>query len=310
MNIRDLEYLVAISDHRHFGRAAAACLISQPTLSTQLKKLERELGVPLIERGIRQVLLTKAGEEIVAHARKVLTEVSTIQGIADRAKDPRTGSIRLGLFPTLGPYLLPHLMGPLRRQLPDLKLHIVEEQSPLVTDRLRLGQLDAALLAIPAADPQLAFEPVFTEEFVAALPAAHPLATAEGPLTPSMLATEGLLLLSKGHCLRDQTLEVCGEASPDGPVRVEASSLETLRHMVGASLGVSLLPRMAVSAPVPASPEVVLREFSQPRPSRTIGLYWRPGSVYEPVLHEIAAVLRTLPDALVTSVPAEQPTAS
>lgn len=300
MNLRDLEYLVAISDHRHFGRAAAACLVSQPTLSTQLKKLEKELGVPLIERSVRQVILTRAGEEIVERARVVLGEVAAMRSIAGAAKDPRTGSIRIGFFPTLGPYLLPHLMGPLRRRLPDLKLHVVEEQSDLLLDRLRHGLLDAALLAMPVAHAPVVSEPVFVEDFLAALPVGHPLAAGQGELTPAMLANEGLLLLSEGHCLRDQTLAVCGEAGPDGPVRVDASSLETLRHMVGAAMGVTLLPRMAVSAPVPPTPDVVMREFSKPRPARTIGLHWRPGSIYEPVLHEVAAVLRELPRDLVT----------
>lgn len=304
MNLRDLEYLVAIGDHLHFGRAAAACGVSQPTLSMQVKKLEQELGVPLVERGVRQVLLTRAGEQIVARARVVLAEVASIRGIADDAKDPRTGSIRLGLFPTLGPYLLPHVIGPLRRRLPDLKLHIVEEQSDVLMERLRSGLLDAALLAVPAEDGAgLVVEPVFSEEFVAALPAEHPLAGDERPLTPAMLGAEGLLLLSQGHCLRDQTLAVCGDGGSHGPVRVEASSLETLRHMVGASMGVTLLPRMAVSGPVPPSPDVVVREFAEPRPYRTIGLHRRPNSVYEPVLREVAAVLRGLPPDLVQPCP-------
>lgn len=318
MNLRDLEYLVALADHRHFGRAAAASHVSQPTLSTQLKKLEGELGVSLIERGSRQVLLTAAGEQIVDRARRILAQVGDIRGLAEQAQDPRAGLLRLGLFPTLGPYLLPHVVEPLRRTFPRLRLHLVEEQSELLVDRLREGRLDAALLSMPSSDPTLHAEAVFREDFVAALPAEHPLAEAAGPLAHDALNDEGLLLLAEGHCLRQDALAACGGLdaghlgrrsagllADDEPSRLsafEATSLETLRHMVGSGVGVTLMPRLAVTDPVQPAPGIVLREFAAPPPSRTIGLHWRATSIYHHLLPEVAAVFRQLPADLVTPV--------
>jgi LysR family hydrogen peroxide-inducible transcriptional activator len=173
MNLRDLEYFVALAEHRHFGRAAAACYVSQPTLSTQVKKLEAELGLQLIERSPRQVMLTAAGELVVGRARVILAEVQDIRGIARQAADPRSGSLRLGIFPTLGPYLLPHIVGPLHQRFPELELLLVEEKTDDLLERLRAGRLDVAILALPVHDETLHAEPLFREEFVLAVPAAH-----------------------------------------------------------------------------------------------------------------------------------------
>lgn len=295
MNIRDLEYLVALDDHRHFGRAAAACLVSQPTLSTQVKKLEAELGAPLVERGQRQVHLTLVGEQIAQRARVVLGEVADIRALAQQASDPRGGSLRLGVFPTLGPYLLPHLTGPLKKAFPNLELLLVEEQSHLLVDRLHAGTLDAALLAMPSGDASLHEEAVFVEEFVAALPVGHPLASAQEPLSTKDFTAEQILLLAEGHCMRDQALAVCQGAGASAPSGFEATSLETLRHMVAAGVGTTLLPRLAVSDPMPAHPGVVLREFAEPKPHRVIGLHWRESSVFSTLLPEVADVIRELP---------------
>lgn len=307
MNLRDLEYLVALAEHRHFGRAAAACQVSQPTLSTQVRRLEESLGVTLVERGPRQVLLTVAGEQIVERAREVLGRVAEIRAIAERAGDPRGGTLRLGMFPTLGPYLLPHAMAPLRAAFPKMTLQLIEEQSFTLIAQLHQGRLDAALLAMPAGDPSLHCEPVFREDFVAAIPVGHRLDDGSEPMAVAEIGQEDVLLLTEGHCLRDQALEVCGRAgtvaSSGGPA-FDATSLETLRHMVAAKVGMTLLPRLAVSEPVPASPDIRLREFIAPAPARSIGLHWRPSSVHADVLPELAQVLRTLPTDLVTALPA------
>lgn len=300
MNLRDLSYLVAVADHRHFGRAAEACFVSQPTLSTQIKKLEKELGVELIERSPRHVLLTPAGEQVVDRARKVLAETETIRAIARHAQDPEGGSIRLGLFPTLGPYLLPHVVPLLRKRFPRLELLLVEEKTEQVLDRLRDGRLDAGILAQPVGDDALHVEPLFSEDFVLAVPTGHRLADAQEPVDLSALAGEDVLLLEEGHCLREQALSVCQLAGAGERRGFRATSLETLRQMVAAGVGVTLLPELAVRPPVPPSPDVHLLRFREPVPRRHIGMFWRRTSVYGDLLPKVADVIRNLPDGLVT----------
>ena len=292
MNLRDLRYLVAVADHRHFGRAAEACFVSQPTLSTQLKKLERELGVELVERNPRHILLTAVGEAVVERARSVLRETDTIRDIARRATDPDAGSLRVGLFPTLAPYLLPHVVPTLHERFPKLELLLVEEKSATVLQRLREGQLDVGLLALPVHDDHLHSEVLFTEEFVLAVPTGHPLSQVQGSVGTSVLAGDHVLLLEEGHCLRDQALSVCQLVGAEERSGFRATSLETLRQMVAAGVGVTLLPQLAVAPPVPASPDIVLLPFEPPVPTRQIAMFWRPTSAYADLLPEIAAVLR------------------
>ena len=192
MNFHDLRYLVALAEHRHFGRAAEACFVTQPTLSTQIKKLEKELGVELIERSPRNVALTDAGERIVARARLILSEETDIRTIARQAQDPESGSLRLGLFPTLAPYLLPHVVPPMHQRFPHLELLLVEEKTEVVLGRLRDSQLDVAILALPIDDAGLQSEALFSEDFVLAVPADHPLAATEGPVDIGVLVTENV----------------------------------------------------------------------------------------------------------------------
>lgn len=304
MNLRDLQYLVAVAEHRHFGKAADSCFVSQPTLSTQLKKLETELGVELVERTPRQVMLTAAGEQVVARARTILGEADAIRGIARHAQDPRAGTLRLGAFPTIAPYLLPHVVPALRRAFADLELLLVEEKTAVLLDGLRHGRLDAAILALPLEDESLQVRPLFREDFVLAVPAGHPLADATGSeATVGDLVGQRVLLLADGHCLRDQALSVCrmaGVAEQDG---FRATSLETLRHMVAAGVGVTLLPVLAVSDPVNASAAVVVRPFRSPAPHRDIALVWRRTSVLRQLLPEVAAILADQPAPLVTPLP-------
>ena len=298
MNLRDLQYLVALADHKHFGRAAAASFVSQPTLSTQVRKLEEELGVVLVERAPRKVMLTPAGQDMVARARRVLAEVEQMKEAARRTQDPEAGSIRLGIFPTLGPYLLPHVMPLVRERFPRLELLLVEEKTPVLLERLEQGKLDAALLALPLHDEQLHVEALFEEPFVLAVPAAHRLAGA-GSLAMAELADERLLLLEDGHCLRDQALDVCRLAGAGERSEFRATSLETLRQMVAAGVGVTLLPTLAVKPPVAHSGDIRLLPFDDAEPpSRRIGMAWRRSSARAGILHGLAEVFRVLPPGL------------
>jgi LysR family hydrogen peroxide-inducible transcriptional activator len=305
VNLRDLSYLVALADLRHFGRAADACHVSQPTLSTQVRKLEEELGVALVERAPRQVMLTPAGSDIVERARRVLAEVAQMRETARRTTDPEAGSVRLGLFPTLGPYLLPHVVPGLRARFPRLELLLVEEKTETLVAMLRAGRLDAAVLALPLHDEGLHCEPLFAEPFMLAVPAGHPLAERrELPL--SALAHEHLLLLEDGHCLRDQALEVCSLAGAGEKEGFRATSLETLRQMVAAGVGITLLPMLAVKPPVSPSAAVRLVPFRDP-PYRRLALVWRRSSAMSAFLRQVAKVLRELPRELLNAPLAPAP---
>lgn len=291
MNLRDLQYLVAVGEHGHFGRAAEACYVSQPTLSTQIKKLEQELGVELVERNPGHIILTDAGERVADRARVVLEETENIRGIARQARDPRSGTLRVGLFPTLAPYLLPHVVPELHRRFPDLELLLVEEKTEEVVERLQTGRLDAGLLAVPVHAP-LHQEDLFREDFLLAAPSDHALAAQDGPVDTSVLAESDVLLLEEGHCLRDQALEVCRLSGAEEHRGFRATSLETLRQMVAAGVGVTLLPELAVRPPVAPVDGIVLRPFAEPVPRRQIAMFWRATSVYRDLLPELAAVIR------------------
>lgn len=284
MNLRELEYLVAVADHHHFGRAAEACNVSQPTLSVQLKKLEQELGIALVERTPRHVMLTAAGERVVERSRVILDEAAAIKALARQATDPEGGTLRLGLFPTLAPYLLPHVVPALHERYPNLELLLIEEKTEVVLDQLRAGRLDVGILALPITGEQLHQQSLFTEDFVLAVPAGHPLAEAGGPVDPSVLAGEQVLLLEEGHCLRDQALSVCRLTGASERRGFRATSLETLRQMVAAGVGITLLPALAVRPPVPPSDDIVLLRFTDPVPQREVAMLWRSTSVYQDLL--------------------------
>ena len=300
MNIRDLRYLVALADLKHFGRAAESCFVSQPTLSTQLKKLEDELGVTLIERAPRRVMLTEAGKDIAERARRILREVDQLREVARQSTDPEAGSIRLGLFPTLGPYLLPHIVPLIKSRFPRLELLLVEEKTEIILRLLREGKLDAGVLAMPIHADQLHVEPLFEEPFLLAVPEHHRLANAKH-LQLRDLAKESLLLLEDGHCLRDQALDVCHLAGAGEKTGFRATSLETLRQMVAANVGVTLLPVLAVQPPVPRSETIRLLEFKDARPSRQIAMVWRKSSAQEPFLGKLAELIRELPAHLLSA---------
>ncbi len=299
MNLRDLKYLVALMDHKHFGQAAEACFVSQPTLSTQIKKLEEELGVPLVERSSRHVMLTDVGTEIASRARAVLDEVNQMRELARRTLDPEAGTIRLGIFPTLAPYLLPHVIPQVRKRFPKLTLLLTEEKTEELLRRLRDGRLDAVVLALPAGDANLHEEFLFEEQFLLATPATHALAKRK-KITSADLDGLDLLLLEEGHCMRDQALAVCRLSGADEHAGFRATSLETLRQMVGSGVGITLMPALAVQAPVAPMPGLKLLRFSDKSPSRRIGLIWRRSSAFSPFLKQLATVLAAVPKSLLS----------
>ncbi|MDX1569217.1 MAG: DNA-binding transcriptional regulator OxyR [Xanthomonadales bacterium] len=299
MNIRALKYLVALADIRHFGRAADACFVSQPTLSTQIKKLEEELGVQLVERMPRKVMLTEVGEEIVDRARLVLRDVEQIREVARRTRDPEAGVLRIGIFPTLGPYLLPHVVPEIHRTYPRLELLLFEEKTEILLTMLREGRLDAAILAMPIDDDGLEVRPLFEEPFIVAMPNGHPLEE-ESALDLDSLRGHTVLLLEDGHCMRDQALEICQTASANEKPGFRATSLETLRQMVAANVGVTLLPTLAVQPPVAVTDSIRLRRFADPMPVRKIGMVWRKSSAVGGFLEDFARLFTNLPDQLLS----------
>lgn len=287
VNFRDLRYLVAVADLQHFGRAAAACYVSQPTLSTQIKKLEQCLGVQLVERTSKRVMVTPVGRMIAERARRVLNDVEDIVETARAAGDPLAGELRLGLIPTLGPYLIPHLFPVLRAAYPRLRVLLHEERTEGLLERLRCGALDAAIMAAPVADEGLLRRALFREPFHVALPAGHRLA-ARRHLRPRDLQAESMLLLEEGHCLRDQALDVCSMVGAREAVEFRATSLETLRQMVASGAGMTLLPALAAGVRSGGPAEgLVLRPFAGRAPAREIVLYCRRGCAREAAVEAI-----------------------
>ncbi|WP_297834957.1 LysR substrate-binding domain-containing protein [Thermomonas sp.] len=299
MNLRDLKYLVALADLRHFGKAAQACFVSQPTLSTQIMKLEEELGVKLVERAPRKVMLTAAGKDAAQRARRILAEAEELKEAARRGANPEAGRLRLGAFPTLAPYLLPHVVPELHAKFPKLELLLTEEKSDLLLHRLRDGQLDAALLALPIHDDSLHAQFLFEEPFLLAAPADHPLAHRK-TLDTSDLNHTSLLLLEDGHCLRDQALDVCRLSGAREEADFRATSLETLRQMVATGVGVTLLPTLSVRPPIVQPEGIKLVKFHKPAPSRRIALVWRKSSALDGFLHTIGTAIAAIAQAHLT----------
>ena len=295
MTLQELKYLVALADHGHFGKAAEACFITQSTLSTQIKKLEDFLGVTLFDRSLKRVTPTPIGREILAAARSIVEESERIRELAKHAQDPMSRTLHLGVIPTLGPYYLPHALTLVHKKHPDLRLLLREEMTPHILEHLVDGKLDAGLLALPVSDDSLRVEPLFYEPFFAALPAGHALAEHDA-LKVSDIINEKLLLLDEGHCLRDQALDVCGTGSR-GREEVRATSLETLRQMVGMGLGLTLLPALAADAGARQTKKAVeIRPFKAPPPGRTIGLVWLKRAPFPETFERLAATLKaTLP---------------
>lgn len=289
MNLRDLRYLVAVAEHKHFGRAAESCFVSQPTLSTQIKKLEDELGVMLIERTNRQVMLTPVGERIVAQAQRVLREVNQMVHIAEEHKDPFGGEFRLGIIPTVAPYLLPKILGPIKKAFPKLKIQLTEAQTAVITRMVREGDLDAVILALPLDEENLKQVELYAEPFYFAASRNHPKARQKS-VSLADLDNEQVLLLEDGHCLRDQALDICATHNAVENTNFRATSIETLRQMVAADVGITLMPELALGS---RSGRVRYLPFSGDTPHRNIGLAWRATSTRADLLEELAALLQS-----------------
>ena len=291
MNLRDLRYLVALADERHFGRAAERCFVSQPTLSAQIRKLEEYLGVPLVERQPRRVKLTETGEKIVERARRALQEADAIVEVAKTDRDPLAGHLKVALIPTVGPYLLPQVAGPLRRALPRLKLMLYEYQTAPLLEKLRAGEIDLGIIALPMPTEGLESTTLYDEPFTLAVPASHPLAGRD-KVKLEDLKDETLLLLEDGHCLRDHALSVCSRVRVNQEQDYRATSLETLRQMVAAGHGVTLLPELAAEAPVGTARGLRIKPFARPAPVRTIGAVWRKSTTRGKAIEAINATVR------------------
>jgi LysR family transcriptional regulator, hydrogen peroxide-inducible genes activator len=294
LTLKHLRYLDALARHGHFGRAAEACAISQPALSMQIRDMEATLGVAVFERGTRKVRLTGVGERIATSARAILRAVDELGDLARSSKDGLGGRLRIGVIPTVAPYLLPTLARELMRSHPGVEVRIRETLTGKLIQELGAGQLDAAILALPVSEPSLTEVVLFTEEFVLVRPGDHsgsPLASADDLLGAK------LLLLEEGHCLRDQALRFCDINAPQTGERMDVSSLSTLVQMVGAGLGMTLLPQMAVDVET-RSAAVSVSRFRPPRPSRTIGMVWRKASPMDGQYLRIAELIRSEAEAL------------
>ena len=278
MTLTELRYIVAVARERHFGRAAEACHVSQPTLSVAIKKLEEELDVKIFERGANEVSVTPLGDEIVRQAQQVIEQAQAIREIAKRGKDPVSGPLRLGVIYTIGPYLLPDLVKKAIERVPQMPLMLTENFTAKLLEMLRTGELDCAIMAEPFPDTGLAVAPLYDEPFVAAVPSGHPLARRRN-VSAEELKNETMLLLGTGHCFRDHVLEVCPEyarfSSDAEGIRksFEGSSLETIKYMVASGMGVTVVPQLSV--PKEAQPHIRYIPFTEPAPTRRVVLVWR-----------------------------------
>lgn len=287
MNLRDLQYIVAVAELKNFSQAALQCHVSQPTLSSQIKKMEELLGVALFERTNKKVMLTPSGEDIIRVARRILQEVDTIHAIAESSQDPLAGTFRIGAFPTLATYIFPQLMPKAKAACPNLKLILREDKTADLLEQLKAGDIDAALIALPVEVDGLTSETLFEDEFLLAVADDHPLAAAS-KVDLRVLQDHKLLLLDEGHCLRDQALDICHSTGASEEEDVRATGLETLRQMVKAGVGITLMPRIAIQANESGIRYIPFRE---PAPKRTIGLVWRKSSARLPVMHALIAQL-------------------
>lgn len=292
MNLRDLRYFVALADTRHFGKAAERSFVSQPTLSAQLKKLENYLGVQLIERQPRKVTLTETGQKILPLARRILQESDEIVSMARNEHDPLSGKLNLAFIPTVGPYLLPLVARQLRKQLPQLKLMLYEYQTQALLEKLRAGEIEMGILALPVPLDGLEARTLYDEPFTVAVPNQHALAK-RAHVKVDDLSGETLLLLEDGHCLRDQALDVCSMVNVKENEDYRATSLETLRQMVAAGLGITLLPELATRGPFGSGHGLTVKSFARPVPSRTVGAVWRKSSARAEAINALCEVLRT-----------------
>lgn len=289
MNIRDLKYLVSLLDHQHFGKAAEACFVSQPALSMQIQKLESILDIKLLERTNKSLLFTEEGIHIAERARNILTQVDEIYDYAKLAKDVYSGELKIGIFPTLAPYLLPLIMPMLSKKFNKISFYLIEEQTQALVEKLKDGKLNAAFLALPTHEKSFKTTPLFEEEFLLAVPHNHPFANLK-TIKPTNFDNKELLLLEEGHCMREQALSFCQKMNASETQSFRATSIETLRHMVAAGVGMTLMPKLACDG----NKAIAYVPFATPKPVRSIGLAWRDTTSKSQLLEEIAVYVKTI----------------
>lgn len=280
MNLSELRYVIALARERHFGHAAEACCVSQPTLSLAVKRLEEELGVQLFERGGHDISVTPAGESVIAQAQQALEAIESIRQAANEGRDQLSHPLSIGAIYTIGPYLFPDLISNLSKIAPKMPLMIEENYTAILAEKLKNGELDVIVISLPFDEPNILTMPLYDEPFVILLPSAHPLN--EYPtLTPKNMKGETVLLLGSGHCFREQVIEACPECAPKPVIRgntnenVEGTSLETIRHMVASGMGVTVLPCTAACVDRYSQRLLSIRRFSEPEPHRQVALAWR-----------------------------------
>lgn len=288
LTLKQLRYFEALARHGHFGRAAGACAISQPALSQQIRELEDSLGAPLFERGPRQIRITTFGEEFASRVHDILRSVDELEDLARAASDRQLGRLRIGVIPTIAPYLLPSIIRGLTNAFADLEINVRETLTPKLIQELAEGRLDAAIVALPVSEPSFTEVALFSEDFVLVRPSED-----EGKPAPNVktLREMRLLLLEEGHCFRDQALSFCNMHSARPRELLDGSTLSTLVQMVGAGIGVTLIPDMAVAVET-RSAAVSIARFKYPKPSRTVGMIWRKSSPLTKQLLRISEVVR------------------
>ncbi|MBL4760524.1 MAG: LysR family transcriptional regulator [Mariprofundaceae bacterium] len=290
MNLREMSYLVAVADLRNFTKAAEQCHVSQPTLSAQIKKMEASLDVKIFERDNKQVMITEEGKDIIQSAEKILQEVERIKEIAEHARNPFSGKFRLGAFPTLATYIFPDMVPQIKRLMPELHLILIEDKTAELIERLHKGEIDAALLALPIHGESLEVKTLFDDNFLLAVSPSHPLANTT-KMNVDKLAQYRLLLLEEGHCLRDHALEVCHQHNIGEEQDFRATSLETLRQMVKAGTGITMMPEIAINH---AETGIRYIPFMKPEPYRTIAIVYRKTSTKKEIVKHIEGILERL----------------
>lgn len=305
MNLSELRYVVALARERHFGRAAAACHVSQPTLSIAVKKLEAGLGVSLFERGTREIRITHVGERVVEQAQRALEAVQAVRQVAESEQDQLGRRLRIGAIFTVGPYLFPGLIGNLRKLAPNMPLIVEENYTATLSRKLKRGELDVIIISPPYSEPNILTLPLYQEPFVVLLPNDHPLCGKQS-LRPEQLEGKTILMLGAGHCFRDQVIEYCPACAPSASAAnnavftVEGTSLETIRHMVASGMGISVLPGSAAGVDRNAGKLLTVKSFVKPVPWRQVALAWRAGFPRPQVIDVLrdACAAATVPGAL------------
>ena len=297
MTLTELRYIVAVARERHFGKAASACHVSQPTLSVAIKKLEEELGVSIFERGSNEITLSPVGERVVQQAQTALEAADNVRQVALQGKNQLAGPLRIGAIYTIGPYLYPELIPQLRKAAPEMPLVVEEDYTSALTQKLKQGELDVIVIALPFTEQGIVTQTLYDEPFVVLLPSSHPL-TARKTISSSQLEDENVLLLGKGHCFRDHVLDACPACVPkpgligDLPHTIEGSSLETISDMVVSGLGITVLPCTAAGAHSYSQRLLTIRRFSKPVPHRTVALAWRVSFPRPKVIDAIGTAIR------------------